>query len=319
MVSLNTDNARPVRKGLLIRMTPFRPAMASLLPGAMLLPGRRVVRDTEGLPDSLGRIGALEVRLARTAQDIRRAQRLRFDVFYREMSATPSPRNLLARRDIDPFDRVCDHLLVIDHDFRRHSGGRPAPRVVGTYRLLRQERAERADGFYSAGEYDFRGLLEAHPGTRVLELGRSCVRREYRTRRTVELLWRGIWRYVRHHRIDLMIGCASLEGADPASHAQQLSFLHHHARAPADWRVSALPQRYVPMNRLAKEQIEPRAALSSLPPLIKAYLRIGAKFGDGAVVDRQFGTTDVFVVLRTQDIDRRYIDFYTDAAAEEAH
>jgi putative hemolysin len=302
----------------LFSMKPFRhitPALAM----RPLLPGRRVVRDAEGLEDSLGRIGSLEVRLARTVQDIRRAQRLRFNVFYEEMSATPSPRNRLARRDIDPFDRVCDHLLVIDHDFRRHPGGRPRSRVVGTYRLLRQEKAEREAGFYSAAEYDFRGLLEAHPGYRVLELGRSCVLKPYRTKRTVELLWRGIWRYVRHHRIDLMIGCASLEGADPASHARQLSFLHHHARAPEVWRIAALPQRYVPMNRLAKEGIDAKAALSSLPPLIKAYLRIGARFGDGAVVDRQFGTTDVFVALRVEDIDRRYIEFYSDDAPREAH
>ena len=300
------------------KMKPFR-HIRPVLDVRPLLPGHRIVRNTEGLPETLGRIGSLEVRLARTVQDIRRAQRLRFNVFYEEMSATPSPRNRIARRDIDPFDRVCDHLLVIDHDFRRHPGGRPRPRVVGTYRLLRQEKAERETGFYSAAEYDFRGLLEAHPGHRVLELGRSCVLRPYRTKRTVELLWRGIWRYVRHHRIDLMIGCASLEGADPATHAVQLSFLHHTARAPEAWRVSALPQRYVPMNRLAREGLDARAALTSLPPLIKAYLRIGARFGDGAVVDRQFSTTDVFVVLRVEDIDRRYIDFYSDGASEQAH
>lgn len=278
--------------------------------GPGLLPGRKVVRDTTGFADPLARIGTLEVRLARTAQDIRRAQRLRFEVFYEEMSAVPSARNLLARRDIDPFDRICDHLLVIDHAYVRGPGRRARPRVVGTYRLLRQQLAEANGGFYSAGEYDLRGLLAAHPGERVLELGRSCVLSAYRTKRTVELLWAGIWAYVCHHRIDMMIGCASLEGTDPAALALQLSFLHHHASAPAEWRAAALPGRYVPMHRMPAQQVDLRAAMASLPPLVKAYLRLGGKFGDGAVVDRQFGTTDVFVIVRVADIDPRYIAYF---------
>ncbi|HRJ70543.1 MAG TPA: GNAT family N-acyltransferase [Beijerinckiaceae bacterium] len=283
-----------------------------------ILPGRRVVRDLDGLPQVLGRIGSLEVRLAVTAQDIRRAQRLRYAVFYEEMSATPSAKARLSRRDSDPFDRICDHLLVIDHAFRRTPGARPRAKVVGTYRLLRQACAERNGGFYSAAEFDLRGLIAAHPGQHILELGRSCVLKPYRNKRTVELLWHGIWRYVRHHDVDLMVGCASLEGTDPAELAVHLSFLHHHARAPAEWQVSALPSRYVGMNRLRPEAFDAKKALASLPPLIKGYLRLGARYGEGAVVDRQFGTTDVFVVLRVADINPRYIEFYGENAERHA-
>ena len=280
------------------------------LPG--FLGSRQIVRDVSGLPGALGRIGNLEIRLARTVGDIRRAQRLRYQVFYEEMAANPSAKCRLARRDIDAYDRVCDHLLVIDHDYRRTPRSGVRPRVVGTYRVLRQELAERTGGFYSANEYDMRGLIDAHPGQNILELGRSCVLKGYRNKRTVELLWRGIWRYVSHHRVDLMIGCASLEGTDPAAVSLQLSFLHHFARAPEVWKIAALPERYIGMNRRPKTEIVPKAALGVLPPLIKGYLRLGATFGDGAVVDRQFGTTDVFVVLRVKDIDKRYIDFYSD-------
>lgn len=275
-----------------------------------ILPSRRIVRDLDGLPPLLGRIGTLEVRLARTVQDIRRAQRLRYRVFFEEMSATPSAKALISRRDVDPFDRICDHLLVVDRAFRRSPRARPRAKVVGTYRLLRQEFAERNGGFYSAAEFDIRGLIAAHPGQRILELGRSCVLKSYRNKRTVELLWSGIWRYVCHHRVDLMVGCASLEGTDPAELAQQLSFLHHHVRTPAEWQVSALPTRYVGMNRMPAEMLDAKKALASLPPLIKGYLRLGARFGEGAVVDRQFGTTDVFVVLRVADINPRYVEFY---------
>jgi L-ornithine Nalpha-acyltransferase len=178
--------------------------------------------------------------------------------------------------------------------------------VVGTYRLLRGEVAERHAGFYSEGEYDLEPILAAQGHRRLLELGRSCVLKPYRSKRTVELLWQGIYAYVLHHRIDALIGCASLEGTDPDRLALPLSFLHHHARAPEAWRARALPERAVAMDRLPREAVDPKAALQALPPLIKGYLRLGATFGEGAVVDHQFGTTDVFVALPVEAIGARY-------------
>ncbi len=263
------------------------------------------------MPESLGRLGSLEVRLARTTKDIRRAQRLRFKVFFEEMSATPNARAFVSRRDIDPFDRICDHVLVIDHDAGLNRFGKPKARVIGTYRLLRSEVAEaHGTDFYTAGEYDLAPLIAANPGMRMLELGRSCVLKPYRSKRTVELLWHGVWRYIQHHKIDLMFGCASLEGTNPAALALPLAFLHHFAQAPEGSATRALPWRFTRMDRMAKDEIDLKAAMKSLPPLIKGYLRLGASFGDGAVVDHAFGTTDVFVALRVRDIDPRYIAHY---------
>jgi L-ornithine Nalpha-acyltransferase len=264
---------------------------------------------------TLGRLGALEVRLARNAAEIRRAQKLRYNVFYREMSAVPDAASFLSQRDVDSFDAVCDHLLVVDHAAPRL---RRSPPVVGTYRLLRQEIADRQSGFYSAGEFDIDALLSRHSERRFLELGRSCVLAPYRNKRTVELLWHGIWTYVLAHRIDVMIGCASLEGTDPDRLALPLSFLHHYARAPEPWRATALPRRYVELNRMPKSAVNPKAALQSLPPLIKGYLRIGAFIGDGAVVDRQFGTTDVLIVLPVAAINSRYVDHFGPGAERHA-
>jgi L-ornithine Nalpha-acyltransferase len=275
------------------------------------VPDRSVVRTA----DVLGRLGSLEVRLARTAADVCRAQHLRFNVFYKEMSAIPDATALLARRDIDPFDAVCDHLLVVDHA-KPNRAGRPS--VVGTYRLLRQDMAERHAGFYSSGEFDVGGLLTRHRDLKFLELGRSCVLPPYRNKRTVELLWHGIWAYVLQHRLDVMIGCASLEGTDPDRLALPLAFLHHFARAPETWRTSALPRRYVEMNRMRKTAIDRKAALHALPPLIKGYLRLGACIGDGAVIDRQFGTTDVFIVLPVAAISARYIEHFGSTAERHA-
>lgn len=276
-----------------------------------LIPGTtKTVRDHGSLDPVLGRIGSLEVRLATTTKEIRQAQKLRFKVFYEEMSAAPNGASLISRRDIDEYDALCDHLLVLDHDVKPKPFRPAKPKVVGTYRLLRQEVADRHWGFYTAGEYDIAPLLESHPNLRFLELGRSCVLKPYRNKRTVELLWHGIWKYVLHHRIDVMIGCASLEGTDPQKLALPLSFLHHYAAAPAEWQARALPERFTAMDLMAKEAIDPKAALHALPPMIKGYLRLGASFGTGAVIDRQFGTTDVLVVLPVSAINPRYIDHF---------
>lgn len=258
---------------------------------------------------SLGRIGNLEVRLAQTAAEVRQAQKLRYRVFYQEGSAIPNPARLLARRDVDAYDAICDHLLVIDHASPER-GALNRPAVVGTYRLLRQPLAEEYGGFYTAGEFDIGGLIGRHGHLQFLELGRSCVLAEYRNKRTVELLWHGIHAYVLQNRCDVMIGCASIEGTDPKQLALPLSFLHHYARAPEQWRARALPERYIEMNRLSKEAIDPKAALRGLPPLIKGYLRLGAHVGDGAVIDREFGTTDVLIVLPMSAIQKRYFEHF---------
>ncbi|HEY8065294.1 MAG TPA: GNAT family N-acyltransferase [Methylosinus sp.] len=281
-------------------------AFPLLQPQNFLKPKKKKHASIEG---PLARLGSLEVRLACGKKEIRKAQRLRFKVFFRKGGATPDAKAAITRRDADRFDKFCDHLIVIDHEARNRFG-QIKPKVVGAYRLLRDDVAEKKGGFYSAGEFDIAPLLARHGGMRFLELGRSCVLEQYRGKRTIELLWRGILAYVRYHRIDAMIGCASLEGSNPLAHAAALSFLAHHARADDDWRVSARRELHVPMEMLAKEAVDARKAMSALPPLIKGYLRCGAKFGDGAVVDRKFNTTDVFVIMRIAEIDARYLDYF---------
>lgn len=256
---------------------------------------------------SLGRLGSLEVRLARSDDEVLRAQALRYRVFFGEGSARADPRTMELRRDADGFDPFCDHLLVLNHD---SAGPGSRREIVGTYRLLRQEIAERHCGFYTAGEYDIAPLLARKRGLRFLELGRSCVLPAFRNKRTLELLWHGIWAYVLMHRMDVMIGCASLEGADPDRHAAALSFLHRQALAPPEWLVRACKAGRVEMKVMGSSETDPRAALRAVPPLIKGYLRLGAFVGDGAVVDRAFGTTDVCIVLPVSGLNPRYVRHY---------
>jgi len=266
-------------------------------------------------PKVYGRIGDLEVRLAAGRADILQAQRLRYEVFYEEMSAQPNPVAAMRRLDQDAYDAVCDHLLVVDTSPEPHGlerwAHRRRPRVVGTYRVLRQDIAERSLGFYTQGEYDIAPLMRAKsPHYRFMELGRSCVMKPYRSKRSVELLWHGLWTYVREHKVDVMIGCASFEGTDPAEHAMALSYLHHYARAPDDWRCAAHGQLHQSMDLLPKDKIDLKRALKAMPPLIKGYLRLGAFVGDGAVIDQQFGTTDVLIILPVEKIDPRYFEHF---------
>jgi L-ornithine Nalpha-acyltransferase len=258
-------------------------------------------------PKVYGRIGSLEVRLARKKSEVRQAQRLRYKVFYEEMSAVPGALAMLSRRDEDEFDLVFDHLLVVDRGDAANGRRWGRPRVVGTYRVLRQQVADRYDGFYTQSEYNIMPLIQAKGGDySFMELGRSCVLKPYRNKRTLELLWQGVWSYVREHGVDVMVGCASFEGTDPSVHATALSFLYHHALAPDDWRVRAHEHLRVDMNMLPAAAVNARAALKALPPLIKGYLRLGAYIGDGAVIDHQFGTTDVLIILPVEAIKTRY-------------
>ncbi len=263
-------------------------------------------------PDAaiLGRIGQLETRLARNESEIAAAQRIRYQVFVEEMGAQVPPKAQAQRRDIDAWDMICDHLLVLDTSIE----GEPEDQIVGTYRLLRQEIAMANGGFYSASEFEVADLVARHPGKRFMELGRSCVMAQYRSRRTVELLWQGNWAYALKHNIDAMFGCGSFSGTVPEEHALALSFLHHNARAKAGWHVQALPELYHQMDLMPAEAVNSKAALLALPPLIKGYLRLGAMIGEGAVVDRAFRTTDVLVVLPIANISGRYKNYYGEDA-----
>lgn len=250
-------------------------------------------------PAVLDQSGAVEVRLATKPSEIEEAQRLRYDVFYREMSAVATPEMKAAERDFDEYDPICEHLLVVDRD--------AGDKVVGTYRLMTSEASKRSHkGFYTAGEYDIGPMLRAREGQKLLELGRSCVLRSYRTGPTMQLLWRGLFVYLLRNHVDLMFGCASLPSTDPKTLALELSYLYHFHLAPEGERVRALPERFVSMNQMPKDAINEAEALHSLPPLVKGYLRTGAYIGDGAVVDHQFGTTDVFIYFPTTRLAPRW-------------
>ena len=248
-------------------------------------------------------MGSLEVRLANSPAEVDWAQALRYRVFYEEMSAFPTVEMASRGRDFDIYDDLCDHLLVIDH-----ANGEGPESVVGTYRLIRRAAAAKAGRFYSSDEYDISPLVALNG--EILELGRSCVDANYRTRGSMQLLWRGIAAYVGMHDIQVMFGCASLPGTDVDALAEQLSYLYHNHLAPEALRPVALAERHLSMNRMSADQVDARRALGDLPPLIKGYLRLGGYVGDGAVIDPQFNTTDVCIIVKTELITNKYAKHY---------
>ncbi|SCA55365.1 Hemolysin [Candidatus Terasakiella magnetica] len=246
--------------------------------------------------------GNLEIRLAKTAEDILAAQRLRYRVFFEGMGAVANEDVARSKRDFDQFDAYCDHLLVIDPN---RTGDQA---IVGTYRLLRRSVAQKHQGFYSANEFDL-SYLENYPGE-IVELGRSCVDPNYRGKAVMQLLWRGIAEYIAEHKISLMFGCASFPGTDPDSMKSALSYLHHYHKAPSQWAPKAIEGRFVDLKLLKKKQIDTRQALREMPPLIKGYLRVGGVIGKGGVIDHEFNTLDVCLLVETGNVTGRYRRHY---------
>jgi len=266
------------------------------------LHGQPVELPTTGRPVFV-RTRNLEIRLAESPAEIEAAQRLRYGVFYEELRAVPSIETARQKRDADQFDVYCDHLLVVDLE---KSGAKPF--ICGTYRLLRRKSAMANQGFYSADEYDLTALI-SQPGE-LVELGRSCVHQDYRSGAVMQLLWRGIADYLSHYRISLMFGCGSLPGTDAEALMPALSYLHHFHLAPRDLRPRAVADRYVAIDRIPLIRLDQKAARDMLPPLIKGYMRLGGFIGDGAVIDHQFNTTDVCIIVPTDHITEKYHRHY---------
>lgn len=245
------------------------------------------------------------VKLAETEEELRAAQRLRYEIFVAELGSDGPMVDHEARLERDRFDVFFDHLLLVD-DAR-------GAEVVGVYRLLRGDQALEAGQFYSEDEYDLTPLRRS--GRSLLELGRSCLARPYRGGPGMYHLWQGLADYVARHGIEIMFGVASFHGTDPEALADPLSFLHHRYLAPSDLRTRARPEHFRSMNLRPEETLDRHAAMLRVPPLIKAYLRLGGYVGDGAYVDHLFNTTDVCLIMDTARLTDRHKSIYSKGAA----
>lgn len=242
---------------------------------------------------------AFAVKLVETPAELRAAQALRYDVFVRELGGGGALVDHEAGLEIDRFDGFFDHMIVTDTG---------TGQVVGVYRLMRADQAAAAGQFYSEDEYDL--TLLRRSGRKLLELGRSCLHPDYRSGMAMVHLWNGLADYVAQHGIEILFGVASFHGTDTEALAAPLSLLHHNHLAPEDLRVQARAPHRQPMDLIAPDALDRRAAMVQVPSVIKAYLRLGGTVGEGAWIDHAFNTTDVCVVLDAAQVNARQRRIY---------
>ncbi len=233
---------------------------------------------------------------ARTERDVREVQKLRWQVFHEEMGACL--RSSEPGVDIDRFDALCDHLLV--RDTRNNE-------VVGTYRILNALQAEKAGGFYSDGEFDLSRLT--HLRAQIMEVGRACVHPQYRSGAAIAVLWAGLAEYIRRYGVQYLMGCASISMVDGGHTAAALyRQLEREHGAPSEWRV--FPHCALPLDALDEgRKVE-------VPPLIKAYLRVGAYVCGEPAWDPDFNTADCLLLLPTGAMDHRYSRHFMKQSAQ---
>ena len=254
--------------------------------------------------------GSLYLKLAEDDAELKASQALRYKVFYQEMGAHETPGLIQDGREVEDKDPYCDHLLVID-------GDAPASEaIVGTYRILRLKQAEAAGTcLYTETQFDIsKAKAVSHE---IMELSRSCILEPYRSRNTINMLWTGIAAYVFHYKVRFMTGCASLWGIDPAEHADTLSYLYRNHLAAEEIRPTALPDtqtaaylKALDLSNLPAPKISEREIVRNMPPLLRGYMRVGMKTGDAAVIDSQFNTIDVCILVDYEGVTQRYFDHY---------
>jgi len=227
----------------------------------------------------------LEIKITTDPKEVREAQRLRFEVFNLEMNKGLQASYAYGL-DIDEFDPICDHLIVRDLKSKE---------VVGTYRLLLRSRAERNVGFYSEHEFNLQNIKKL--SGELLELGRSCVRKDFRDKSLIPLMWNAIAQYVEKHQVRYLFGCGSVyttEASEAMAYFSMLKGKYYSAEMFRVHPVSEYQFQGIAENLKAAED---PALFLRLPSLIKGYLRLGAVVCGPPALDREFGTADFLMLL----------------------
>lgn len=257
----------------------------------------------EKQPAISGKLGSLVTRLAQTQAEIQEAQRVRYEVFCEELSAKQQIKTN-SRLEQEQHDKLCDHLVVLETSKENQ------PKIIGTQRFLVKTAAQRNFTFRSQSEFDLEALAKKHSDKKFMELGRSCILSDYRSKRTMELMWHGTWAYAVKRKVDVMTGCASFYTKDPEEISLALGFLSTLSSKEKQWQVNPTSKKAIDLSQFENQVSDPKKAIRSLPPLIKGYLRLGAYFSHHGVIDEEFGTLDVAVILPVANINPRYVNYF---------
>ncbi len=241
------------------------------------------------------------IKIAEKKSELKKAQALRYSVFYKEKKAIPTISKKILRLDYDKVDKFADHIIVIDKNRKDIKN-----RIVGTYRLLRGDIAANCGGFYSSSEFDLSKVSNSYKNSQILELGRSCVHQDYRNGTIMNLLWKAIADYVKLFDIKILLGCASFHGTDVMKYTNELSYLRKNFSLSDELSVKSLDTKIYPANIEINSNTNDLRTFVKLPPLIKGYLRIGGKVSHDCFVDYKFNTIDLCVIVKTDNIDEKY-------------
>ena len=241
------------------------------------------------------------IKIADKKSELKKAQALRYSVFYKEKKAIPTISKKILRLDYDKVDKFADHLIVIDKNRKGIKN-----KIVGTYRLIRGDVAAHSGGFYTSSEFDLSKILNSYENNKILELGRSCVHQDYRNGTIMNLLWKAIAEYVKLHDIKILLGCASFHGTDIMKYTNELSYLRNNFSLPDELLVKSLDTKIYPAYTEINSKINDLRTFVKLPPLIKGYLRLGGRVSYDCFIDYKFNTIDLCVIVRTDNIDEKY-------------
>lgn len=236
-----------------------------------------------------------EIKITREQDEVRAAQRLRFEVFNLEMKKGLE-LSYQQGLDADDYDPLCEHLIVRDLNNRK---------VVGTYRLLLGSQARSHFGFYSEREFRLDNIKKL--SGELLELGRSCAHKDYRDKALISFMWDAIADYVKAHKVSYIFGCASLLTTQPAEVSKFYSYLKEKYYAPEELRVHPVPEKIFPDLDENVAISDEQAVFAQLPGLIKGYLRVGALLCGPPALDVEFGTTDLFLLLDVTRMSAEYL------------
>ena len=246
-------------------------------------------------------LGNFVIKLADTNSELKKSQALRYSIFYKEKKAKPNFLKKIIRLDYDKIDKFADHLIVID---KKRKGIKN--KIVGTYRLIRGDVALSFGGFYTSSEFDLTNILNLYQHKQILELGRSCVHKDYRNGTIMNLLWKAIAEYIKLYDIKILLGCASFYGTNVMKYTSELSYLRKNFSLPDELSVKSLDPKIYPAYTEINSNINNLRTFVKLPPLIKGYLRIGGKVSHDFFVDYKFNTIDLCVIVNTNNIDEKY-------------
>ena len=236
------------------------------------------------------------IKIAESNFEIKKAQSLRYKIFFKEKNIKRKNLKSLLQRDYDFYDKISDHLIIIDNNREIRDN------VIGTYRLLRGNCAKLYRGFYTEQEFDISNLKKNFSSKDILELGRSCVHPQYRSGIILKLLWQGISNYIKMYKIKILMGCASFHGTNPSKFKDEFSLLYESYRLPEDYDVKSLQSNEISFNK----NINHLTTFNKLPPLIKGYLKAGGMVSENFYIDKEFETIDYCVIILIEKIVSRY-------------